>query len=218
MHRWIFPSDFGSKCTSVMTPIGIILWHIVCKEGIKVDFAKIKIILDLKPPVNPEKVRVLLCHTCYYRKFIRHYSYMTYPLEELLKEDQEFNWTEECHISFDKLKRKLVKAPILKFPNWSTKFHVHIDASGLTIGAILTQPGDDGMDYPIVYNSHKLNKDERNYLTIEREALGMVFALQKYRHYLLANPFTFYTDHHAQKYLVNKPLHNGRICQWLLLF
>ena len=46
----------------------------------------------------------------------------------------------------------------------------------------------------------------------------MVFALQKYRHYLLANPFIFYTDHQALKYLVNKPLHHGRICRWLLLF
>ena len=74
------------------------------------------------------------------------------------------------------------------------------------------------MDYSIVYNSRKLNKVERNYSTIEREALGMVFALQKYRHYLLANPFIFYTDHQALKYIVNKPLHHRRICRWLILF
>ena len=205
------------KCI-FLTPIGILLGHIVCKEGIKVDFAKIKIILDLKPPMNPKQVRVLLGHTGYYRKFIRDYSDMTYPLEELLREDQEFEWTEERNISFEKLKRKLVEAPILRFPYWSTKFHVHIDASGLVIRAILTHPGDDGMDYPIVYNSRKLNKSERNYSTTEREALGMVFALQKYRHYLLANPFVFYTDHQALKYLINKPLRHGRICRWLLLF
>ena len=54
---------------------------------------------------------------------------------------------------------------------------MHIDALGIAIGAILTQPGDDGMDYPIVYSSLKLNKAERNYSTTEREALGMVFAL-----------------------------------------
>ena len=46
----------------------------------------------------------------------------------------------------------------------------------------------------------------------------MIFSLQKFRHYLLANPFIFYTDHQALKYLVNKPLHHGRICRWLLLF
>ena len=109
----------------------------------------------------------------------------------MLRDDQEFNWTEECDISFEKLKIKLVEAPILRFPNWSTKFHVHIDASGLAIGAILTQLEDDGMAYPIFYSSRKLNKAERNYSTTEREALGMVFTLQKYLHYLLVNPFTF---------------------------
>ena len=74
------------KCIFI-TPIVILLGHIVCKERIKVDFTKIKIILDLKPPINPKQVRVLLGHMGYYRKFIRHYLDMTYHLEEILKED-----------------------------------------------------------------------------------------------------------------------------------
>ena len=78
------------KCI-FLTPIGILLGHIVWKERIKVDYAKIKIILELKPPVNPKQVRVLLGHTGYYKKFIRYYSDVTYPLEELLREYHEFN-------------------------------------------------------------------------------------------------------------------------------
>ena len=85
---------------------------------------------------------------------------MTYPLEELLREDEEFDWTKECNISFDILNRKLVEEPILRFSKWSIKFHVHIDASGLAIGMISTQPRDDGMDYPTVYSNKKLNKAE----------------------------------------------------------
>ena len=115
-------------------------------------------ILDLKPPVNPKQVRVLLGHTGFYRKFMRYYLDMTYPLEELLREDQEFEWIDECNISFETLKRKLVKAPILRFLNWSIKFHVQINASGLALGTILTELGDDGMYYPIVYSSKNLNK------------------------------------------------------------
>ena len=46
----------------------------------------------------------------------------------------------------------------------------------------------------------------------------MVYALQKYRHYLLGGHFKMYTDHSALKYLVNKPVLGGRICRWLLLF
>ena len=83
---------------------------------------------------------------------------------------------------------------------------------------ILTQPCEDGMGYPIIYNNRKLNEAKCNYSTTEKEALGMVFALQNYRHYLLDDPFKFYTDHQPLKYLVNKPLHHGRICRWLLLF
>ena len=112
----------------------------------------------------------------------------------------------------------MVEAPILKFSDRSRKFHVHIDASSLVVDTILAQPTDDLTDHPNSYARRKLNKVERNYLATKKEALGMVFALQKFRHYLLENPFIFYTDHQALKYLVNKPLHHGRICRWLLLF
>ena len=83
----------------------------------------------------------------------------------------------------------MVKAPILRFLDWSRKFHVHIDASALAIDAILAQPTDDSTDHPNAYARRKLNKAQRNYSTTEREALGMVFALQKFRHYLIENPF-----------------------------
>ena len=68
-----------------------------------------------------------------------------------------------------KTKKKSSRSTNPKVSNWLIKFHVHIDASGLAIGAILTQPGDDGMDYPIVYSNRKLNKVERNYLTTKEK-------------------------------------------------
>ena len=124
------------KCI-FLTPIGILLGHVVCKDGIKVDMGKIKIILDLKPLTNPKQIRVFLGHTGYYRKFIRHYSDITFPLNELLRHGVEFNRSKDYNDSFELLKRKLVEAPILKFPNWSIRFHVHIDASAIAVGAIL---------------------------------------------------------------------------------
>ena len=77
------------------TLIGILLGHVICKEGIKVDIAKIKVIIDLKPPTNPKQIRIFLGNTGYYRKFIRHYSYITYPMDELLRIDVPFHCTEE---------------------------------------------------------------------------------------------------------------------------
>ncbi len=69
-----------------------------------------------------------------------------------------------------------------------------------------------------MYVSRLLNKVKHNYNTIEKEALTMVFALHKFRYYLLGNKFIFYVDHMAMVYLVNKPQVLGRITRWLLLF
>ena len=89
-------------------------------------------------------------------------------MEELLRIDVPFHWTKECQHSFELLKRKLVEEPILKFLDWSKKFHVDIDASALAVGAILTQPTDDVIDHPNAYASRKLNRAEDNYSTTKK--------------------------------------------------
>ena len=113
--------------------------------------------------------------------------------------------------------RRLVTAPILRAPDWSITFHVHIDASKIAIGAVLCQPGEHNLDFPVSFASRQLTEAEMNYSTTEREGLAMVYAVKKFRHYLLATPFTFFVDHQALLYLVNKPCATGRIARWLLL-
>src|SRR5271156_3220752 len=139
-------------------------------------------------------------------------------MEKLLKKEVKFLSTGECQQSLDTLKEKMVTAPILVFPDWNKPFHVHVDASGIALGVVLTQPGEGVIDHPIAYSSRKLSTTEKNYTTTEREGLAMVYALQKFRHYLLGSHFKMFTDHSTLKYLVNKPVLGGRICRWLLLF
>jgi hypothetical protein len=112
----------------------------------------------------------------------------------------------------------MVTTPILVFPYLEREFHVHVDASTITLGAILVQPGAGELDHPIDFESRKLSKYEHNYNTTEREGLAMVYALHKFKHYLLGKHFKIFTDHSSLKYLVNKPMLGGRICRWLLLF
>lgn len=99
------------------TPIRILLGDVICKDGIKFHLAKIKVILDLKPLIKPKQVRTFLGHTRYYKKFIRHYSDIIYPMDKLLKINVPFIWNKECIESFEVLKKALVKAPILRFPD-----------------------------------------------------------------------------------------------------
>jgi hypothetical protein len=106
----------------------------------------------------------------------------------------------------------------LVFPYWSKEFNVHVDASSIALGAVLAQPGSGGIEQPIAFDSRKLSTTERNYIMTEREGLAMVYALHKFRHYLLGGHFNIFTDHSSLKYLVNKLVMGGRICIWLLLF
>ena len=77
----------------------------------------------------------------------------------------------------DVLKGKLASTPTLVFPKWDVEFHVHVDASCIALGAVLTQDGGEGLDHPIAFASHRLSKVKKNYSTNEREGLAMVYTL-----------------------------------------
>ena len=82
--------------------------------------------------------------------------------------------------SLDVLKGKLASAPILVFPKWDVEFNVHVDVSCIMLGVVFTQVGEEGLDHPIAFASHRLSKAKKNYYTTEREGLAIVYALQKY--------------------------------------
>ncbi len=73
-------------------------------------------------------------------------------------------------------------------------------------------------DQPIVYAFSLLNKTKQIYTIAERKVVAMVYALHKFRHFLLGKKFVFYVNHMALVYLVNKPQVSGSIAKWLLLF
>ena len=129
----------------------------------------ISIIVNLPPPTSFKKLYTTLGHTGYYRKFIKGYAHITTPMENLLKRDVKFEWTQECQCSFDILKEKMVTASILVFPDWKLPFHVHVDASSIALGVILAQLGEGGLDHPITFARRKISSTECNYATIERE-------------------------------------------------
>jgi hypothetical protein len=159
-------------------PHGNLLGHIACREGVLVDPAKVAVIVNMPPPMSSKKLHSTLGHTGYYCRFIKSYANISTPLENILKKVKVFQWTLECDKLFETLKDKLNTTPILIFPNWENEFHVHIDALGISLGAILMQPGDGAMDHPIYFVSRKLWQDEHIYTTIEREGLAMIYTFR----------------------------------------
>ena len=111
----------------------------------------------------------------------------------------------------------MASTPILVFLDWNKEFHVHVDASSTVLGVVLVYPGEGDLDHPISYASRKLSFAERNYTMTEREGLTMVYALQKFKHYLLGGHFKMFTDHSALQYLVKKPVLGGCFCSKSLI-
>jgi hypothetical protein len=185
------------------------LGHIVCKQGLLVDPTNIAVIINLPPPKTVYQLRGTLGHTGYYKKFIKGYAQIIVPMEKLLGKDTKFRCNEYCQHGLDTLKEKMVITPILVFPDWEKIFHIHVDESTIALGAILAQSGVGYLDHPITFARRKILESEHNYNTTEREGLAMVYALQKFIHYLLGKHFKMFTDHSAIKYLFNKPVLGG---------
>ena len=113
------------------------LGHIVCKEGLKMDPDKVSVILEMQPSTNVTEVKSFLGHIGYYRRFIKNFDKVLYPLDKLTCKGESFRWEKEQDESFDGLKVRLATTTILAYSDWNKEFHVHVDASNYAIGASL---------------------------------------------------------------------------------
>ena len=117
----------------------IVLGHIISKQDIEVDKAKVELIVKLPSLTNVKGVRQFLGHAGFYRRFIKDFSKLARPFCELLVKDAKFIWDDRCQRSFEELKLFLTIAPIVRAPNWQLPFEVMCDASDFAIGAVLGQ-------------------------------------------------------------------------------
>ncbi|CAN6694213.1 unnamed protein product [Malus baccata var. baccata] len=203
------------KC-HFMVKQGIVLGHIISENGIEVDKSKIDLVRHLPSPTSVREVRSFLGHAGFYRRFIKDFSKIAQPLCRLLQKEVAFEFTKECTASFNQLKELLTTAPIIVPPDWSLPFELMCDASDYALGAVLGQRKDK-KPHVIYYASRTLNDAQLNYSTTEKELLTVVFALHKFRSYLIGTKIIVFTDHAALKYLLTKKEAKPRLIRWMLL-
>ncbi|CAK9151637.1 unnamed protein product [Ilex paraguariensis] len=203
------------KCHFMVTE-GIVLGHIVSARGIEVDKSKVEAISNLPTPRAIKGIRSFLGHAGFYRRFIKNFSALARPLTNLLSKEVPFEWSDDCEASFKKLKSMLVTPPIMRPPNWDLPFELMCDASDYAVGAVLGQR-EENRPYVIHYASKTLNEAQMNYTTTEKELLAVVFALDKFRAYIIGSPIVVFTDHSALKYLLSKQDAKPRLIRWILL-
>ncbi|XP_043807314.1 uncharacterized protein LOC122721960 [Manihot esculenta] len=203
------------KC-HFMVSHGLILGHIVSAKGIEVDKAKIDTIKNLPYPTSIREIRSFLGHAGFYRRFIKDFSKITQPLCRLLQQDVPFNFDDSCKSAFDLIKSLLISAPVIQPPDWTLPFEIMCDASNFAIGAVLGQRIGNS-PHVIHYASRTLDAAQCNYSTTEKELLAVVFALEKFRPYLLGTKVIIYSDHTALRYLIKKKESKPRLVRWILL-
>jgi len=195
---------------------GIVLGHKVSTHGIEVDKAKIKVIEQLPLPTNVKGICSFLGHAGFYRRFIKDFSQIARPLTSLLAKDAPFIFNDEVHEAFQILKKALILAPTIQPPDWKLSFEIMCDASDFAVGAVLGRTMDK-KHYAISYANKTLAGPQLNYATTEKELLAVVFAIDKFRSYLVGAKVIIYTDHAALKYLLTKKDAKPRLIRWILL-
>ena len=176
------------------------LGHEISQTGMRPDPAKVSAIQDLPPPFDASGVRRILGAFGYYRKFIPKYAELTEPLVKLTRKNVPFNWGEEEQRSFVEIKNKLASSITLTHLNSRDPIFLKTDASLIGVAAILIQEQNKELRIVACVSRH-LKPAEKNYSPMEIEALAIIYALQKFRHYLLGRHFKIITDHSALKVL-----------------
>ena len=171
-------------------------------QGIAADPKKVEAIKSFPVPANLKNLRSFLGLASYYRRFIPRFAAEANPLHALTRKDVPFIWDTACQKAFEHLKQLMTEAPLLAFPDFRQSFLLETDASGLGLGAVLSQKQEDGTIRPLAFVSRTLQTHERNYGMTELEALDVVWAVKHFRPYLYGHHCDVYTDHEALRSLL----------------
>ena len=208
------PSKCDVGCQSLQ-----FLGHIVGQGKLQPQDDKISHVKEARPPRTKKELRSFLGFVGYYRRFIPNFATLASPLTDLTKAKlpNRIEWGASQEEAFKTLKTRLASSPILHLPDCNRVFYLRTDASNVGIGAVLLQQTEETEEkFPVSYASRKLLPREKSYATVEKEALAIVWSVQKYEPYLYGREFILQTDHQALTYLNRAKQTNPRIMRWAL--
>ena len=191
------------------------LGFLVSSEGVACDPEKTRLIRDWPQPTTVKQVRSFLGLASYVRKFIPRFAELAKPLTRLTEKGVPFVWTSQTAEAFQALKAALGSPPVLAHPSFekgAPSFILDTDASGVAIGACLTQNAR-----VIAYASRPLTKAERQYSVTKRELLAVVWGVQHFKQFLVGSRFILRTDHAALQWIFNCKNPQGQVARWLLM-
>lgn len=209
--------QFGLKLSEEKSIIGQkeikFLGHSISEQGVRPDSQKVEAIQRMAMPTDVKGIRRLLGTLNYYRRFVPEMAKYLVPLNNLLKKGQKIRITPATEENIRECMRWLQKEPVLAFPDFTRQFIVTTDASEYALGAVLAQEGKEG-EKPVAYASRRLTEAETRYSALERELLGIVWAIDHFRPYLFGRKFKVHTDHRPLLWVGKMKESSARVTRW----
>ncbi|KAL5475306.1 hypothetical protein EMCRGX_G027394 [Ephydatia muelleri] len=209
-----------SKCSFLLSSVEY-LGHRISAAGIQPTEDKKKAILQAPAPKNVTQLKSWLGLLNYYSKFLPNLSATLAPLYDLLKSQRSWSWESSQQVAFSKAKELLTSASVLVHYEPDRELVLACDASEYGVGAVLSHHFEEGFDRPIAFASRTLAPAERKYSQLDKEALAIVFGVDKFHQYLYGRHFTILSDHKPLQYLfaVDRPIPqmvSPRVQRWAL--
>jgi len=157
---------------------GKLLGHIISKDKISVDPAKIEVIKKIPLPTNKKALQSFFGQINFVRRFISNFAEIVKPLNIFLKKDACFEWDNEGKITFQRIKGAIIIAPVLVNPNFAKDFIIFSFASKDTIVGVLLQKNDQGDEQLIAFMRDNLKESQMNCTITEKQSYAMVKSLK----------------------------------------
>lgn len=170
------------------------LGHELSAEGISPNKEKVGAILKAPTPLNVTQLKAFIGMIMFYSKFMKNLNITLAPLYNLLKKGVHWKWDGFCQAAFERAKVELASEKLLTHYNPSLPIIVTCDASNEGIAGVLSHRVN-GQERPVFYASRTLTVAEKKYPILHREALAIVFAMEKFYKYVYGNHVEIYTDH-----------------------
>ena len=189
---------------------------IITPDGIEMDPAKVDAILSWEAPTSVRDLQKFLGFANFYRRFIKDFSRLSQPLNNLLKKGTQWQWGRPQQLAFSELKLAFSSAPTLAFFDYNRRSILETDASDWASGGILSQYDDEGCLKPVAYFSSKHTSAECNYEIYDKELLAIIKCLEEWLPELQGTqePFEVITDHKNLQYFMTTKALNQRQVRW----
>jgi transposase InsO family protein len=193
------------------------LGHIISKDGIRTDPAKVAAVLEWPVPTSVHDVRSFLGLCSYYRRFVPKFAEVAAALTDLTRadvRDVKAAWGPKQQAAFEELKRLLTSTPVLRHADSSKPYMLRCDASEFAIGSVLMQE-HEGQLHPVAYQSRKLSPAESRYGAYAREMLAVMDALRHFDNYIDGQHVTVESDHEALSWFWQQKHLDKQQARWM---